>query len=69
MTPKRRKALQFYYDNGQSYAVVFDCIHSHAIRRRMLKDNQIEMVSTLNSTLSAHQLTDKGRRDLWESRS
>jgi len=66
---KRREALQWFYDNGP-VGLFGPSSPSDAMRRAMVKDGQIEReAKTQQMQFIKFQLTDKGRSDLWESRS
>ena len=68
ISQKRRKALQWFYDNGPCGLFGRDD-PSDAMRRLMERDGQIEREKhTAPLQFVKFHLTDKGRRDLWESR-
>lgn len=65
MTPDRRRALQWFHDRGEVKWFVFaDKPPSDAMRKKMLKDEQLEKVSTGDWKPMTWRLTDKGRRML-----
>ena len=68
MTPKRKAALQWIYDRGDpSYTqVMFESGISHTILMRLFKADQIITYVSSGGERVVLELTDKGRRDLWE---
>lgn len=65
MTPERKRALQWFHDRGEvKWFAYADNPPSKIMRDKMIKDGQLEGVSTGEWKPMAFRLTDKGRRML-----
>lgn len=62
MTPARKEALQWFYDNPETPAAV-GCAPTHAMVGRMYQDGQVAMTA-IEGWEIGYTLTDKGRRML-----
>ncbi len=71
MTPARIKALQWFFDQGETKNLAFNPIEGMPTWRmigRMLDEGQVEAIIYYGRRKPAiHRLTDKGRRDLHEA--
>ena len=68
MTPKRKAALQWFFDRGEvRWFVYAESPPSRPMLNRMLADGQLSCKIEGDFKPLVYALTDKGRRDLHEA--